>query len=112
MNPAAKLLALSIAAMATACASTPELPAGLVYQTASITVRIGAPPCAHDGIKAVISAVPQLAVRDFRQAVVVWKGESFAACWMLLDAATVLIVDETGDAGTIPRAQFKPETAV
>ena len=44
---------------------------------------------------------------EFMAAKILWDGKNYAACWKALDAATVYLVDETGDAGAIPASVFK-----
>ena len=59
-------------------------------------------PCKHEKVLALIK--PEY--RDqFKQAAILWQGKGFAACWAVHgdDPDTIVVVDETGDSGAIPR---------
>lgn len=103
-----KLLCILTAITPVACAPAPSYPAepiSLVYDSPDVTVRLF-----RDGCDTAKVALPAHMV-GARRAAVTWQGKPFVACWSLL-GADVLIVDETGDAGTLPVVGFKPEESL
>lgn len=44
-----------------------------------------------------------------KRAIVKWHGKEYAACWMIIKT-TVIIVDESGDAGTVPAQMFSKDS--
>lgn len=66
---------------------------------------------AQGDLRVTVTAEPCELVADkrFHKAMVVWKGDNLKACWADLDAENILVVDETGDAGAVPKRLFKPD---
>ena len=49
----------------------------------------------------------------YREASVLWKGKTYAACWRLTeDKDLVFLVDETNEYAFLPLSVFKPEIGV
>jgi hypothetical protein len=62
----------------------------MVFHNREVTVRLTQSPCSD--------------------ANVLWQGKRSTACWIALpESREVLIVDETGDNGTLPMSAFKRE---
>lgn len=70
-----------------------------------LTVRLFSEPCASEIILAYSALVAP--GKDYFRGNVTWQGKDYAACWAVLDANHVLVIDEDGDAGSIPAAAFK-----
>lgn len=79
----------------------------MTLQTGKVTVRLMQSQCSAEKVLPKI----QPAFQDqFRTAAVLWRGSWLTACWIALpESRDVLIVDETGDNGTLPMSAFKPE---
>lgn len=75
--------------------------AGAVFKSSTTTVRLGEKPC--EGIPAQLLGED---ARAFREAVVIFRGRTIAACWTLQDDR-VLLVDAESDSGAIPAVEFK-----
>lgn len=84
---------------------TPAHAAFMQFQAKDLTVVLHVSPCTSKKILDMIEAPSRPA---FRTADVTFKGKALKACWAANQIAQeVLIVDETGDYGTIPMGLFK-----
>jgi len=77
----------------------------LVMKSGQNEIRIRTDACKSEKV---LDKVKNDYHKDFRSALVKWEGKDYAACWMVLPSGEVLILDETGDYGTIPQSLFRP----
>jgi hypothetical protein len=77
----------------------------MVAEQPNLTVRLFPQPCVAEKVLALTSAVAP--GKDFYAGSVTWKGKDYVSCWSVLDDLHVLIVDEGGDAGSVPVAAFR-----
>ena len=77
----------------------------LVVRLGENEIRIQGSTCED---KKVLSWVKPEFHGQFKKASVKLSGKGYAACWTMLPSGEVLILDETGDHGTIPQNAFKP----
>jgi predicted RNA-binding Zn ribbon-like protein len=79
----------------------------MVFHNREVTLRLMQSPCSDANVRPKIQPDFQ---DQFRTAVVLWQGKRLTACWIALpESREVLIVDETGDNGTLPMSVFKRE---
>ncbi len=96
------LLGLSFPAVATEPA--------MVLHSRGVSIRLQKTPCTATDV--VVRIKPEM-VGQFHAGTVVYRGKTYKACWtMLPETNEVLIVDDSGDHGTLPKSAFKPEESV
>lgn len=81
----------------------------LVYEAQDLRVTITPEACTSPKVLAMIEDEFKA---NFRAGNVVWHGQRLKMCWTVLPNGFVLIADETGDSGTIPLSEFKPNYGV
>ena len=88
-----------------------EVPS-LVYKGGDGTsVQIFLDPCTTT--KGIFSTLEDANRPDWRRAEVTFQGKTLEACWAEgRDPSTVVLVDETGDAGPVPKALFKKPNVI
>lgn len=85
--------------------------ATLIYHSETMTIALHEKPC---DAKEVLAFIQEDKHERYHAASAVWQGRPLKACWAdvpkdLASEPTVFIVDEDGDAGTMTKAQFKPD---
>ena len=76
---------------------------------ADTEVRLEDGPCVTTA--GVFANMPDEIRPTFKAAHVRWQGKDYAACWSMVDERTVYVVDESGDAGALPKSAFKDDVA-
>jgi hypothetical protein len=80
-------------------------PKMMVSEQPNLTVRLFPQPCVSEKVLPYTSAVAP--GKDFYAGSVTFKGKDYVSCWSVLDESHVLIVDESGDAGSVPFTSFR-----
>lgn len=84
----------------------PVFAASMRMQTKEMTIVLRSDNCKHSQI---LSLIEDQYRTSFRAADLTYQGKPLKACWMALpQSKEVLMVDETGDYGTLPMSMFKP----
>lgn len=99
--------ALHSVALLAAIVAFPASADEYVFRTKDVVVRLQEAACPAK----VAQFIRDDAVPKFRVAAVVHQGRELLACWTL-ENGTVLLVDEEGDAGTLPASAFRVEKGV
>jgi hypothetical protein len=78
----------------------------MVYQDGGVTVRLMNAPCPKSAMVKVLEGASDVPARI---AIVSVKGRGdIGACWTIMRAeAAIVLLDEEGDAGVIPMADFR-----
>ncbi len=76
------------------------------FELGDVVAQLHDAPCKNEKVQNVLRDTER-----FRAADVVWQGQSFAACWAVVDQQ-VVVVDETGDAGFLQPEGFRNGTPV
>lgn len=100
-----RLLAFVLLFVAVSALAGPQV---MEAKGTNMTVRLFPQDCSSEKVRALIGKEESVKDEHFFATNVTWQGKDYEACWMSLDHRHVLIVDETGDAGAIPIAAFKP----
>lgn len=83
----------------------PVFAASMKLQTEEMTVVLRLDNCANEKI---LSLIEDQYRSSFRSADLTYQGKPLKSCWMALpQSKEVLMVDETGDYGTLPMSMFK-----
>lgn len=97
------LAALVAAFLLAGCATAPSKPSPtMVLRQGNNTLTLMTTPC---NPKVADLLKPEY-VPQFRDAVAVVGGQTFAACWIMADPATIYVQFEDGDNATIPVSAF------
>jgi hypothetical protein len=93
-----------------ALAAAPALADDMVFKDDNVTVRLTEAPCTRAAFQTVLA---QVKPDPAKVAVVTHGGRYLAACWLAHpESGNVVLIDEEGDAGLIPMADFKREPGV
>lgn len=82
-----------------------------VYQADGLAVRLGEKACSDKKVLVVTKMAEDglgIGKQNWKEATVVYMGEKFKACYAENDGPEILMVDESGDGGLLPKALFKP----
>lgn len=100
--------ALIVAALV---AAGPALADEMVFKSGSTVVRLQDKPCASQRVQMLVKTQDADMLKNMGAGYVVFQGREIPMCWTLRGDA-VLVVDEDGDAGLIPVAEFKRDAGV
>lgn len=96
---------MRIAALLFCLLVTPVFAASMKMETKEMTVLLQTESCTNEKI---LSLIEDQYRTFFRVADLIYRGKPLKACWMALpQSMEVLMVDETGDHGTLPMSVFK-----
>jgi hypothetical protein len=90
--------------------AAPVLAEDLVYRNGTLTIRISDSPCTSEVLGTAIKGMD--AVGPVKAAQVMIRQQRLAACWALDADGDVLLVDQQGDGGFMPREWFKRDHGV
>lgn len=77
----------------------------LIYVNGKVQIRIEDVPC-H---KNILALIPEEYKARFHGGSVSLPDKHLLLCWAVQDGETIFVVDEAGDAGSIPISQFERE---
>lgn len=97
----------SVAALATLVAFSATAHADLVFKTEGAHVVLGQKAC--DG-KVANLLLPEWRPK-FRSGFAVINGRALRLCWVEEPQGVIVVIDEDGDGGTMPKAAFREQGA-
>lgn len=101
------ILVVEIALVLGGCASVAAASVRVMRDDAGNHVRLTDAPCVS--VRGVFEGMPKAARDSAKAASVYWQGKNYEACWTEYDDEHEYVIDETGDAGVIPKRRFKTE---
>jgi hypothetical protein len=81
-------------------------PPAMTLQQGGTVVRLFPLACTHE---AVLDYLLPEARSFWRSGTVLWNSRVYALCWRATGDGSVVLIDETGDAGILPLSVFRPE---
>jgi hypothetical protein len=72
------------------------------FQLGEVAAKLHDAPCENTKVAHLLPRQSH----QFRAADVLWRGQSYAACWAVV-GNQIVVVDETGDAGVLSPAGFR-----
>ena len=84
----------------------------LVYSDEGLAIMLHDTPCQA---KEVTRFLDKDKLSEWKAASIMWQNQPFKACWAVVPdgmapVPVYAIVDESGDGGFMPKADFKPDT--
>jgi hypothetical protein len=102
-----KLITAILLALTSSCAPPSAYAGGMLYVAPNYTVSLLNEPCTA---KSVLQHVPPEHHKRLFEAMLVWKGKPYEACWFRHPDGTPYLIDQDGEAGALLQqfGEFQP----
>lgn len=87
----------------------PALGDMVIHEGANEIMLLDAPCTSQKGK---LSTIPAEYRAKMKAARITWEGKKYAACWGDVGQGLLMVFDETGDGGLIPKESFTPVVGV